>query len=117
MKRKKTIARSPGRGKTTAVRNYIKNLNSSLYKVTYTSLSTLTVSEFYKHLTNELGLTPVIIIDEANYINNAVLNDLKMLFNFEISPTPSLLSGFIFSYLRCFLMCRFLLHLIHTLDI
>lgn len=104
------ITGGPGRGKTTAVRNYIKNLNSSLYKVTYTSLSTLTVSEFYKHLANELGLTaahkkndnfrniqaeitrqalekritPVIIIDEANYINNAVLNDLKMLFNFEM---------------------------------
>lgn len=31
-----------------------------------------------------------------------------------IYPTPSLLSGFIFPYLRYFLMCRFLLHLIHT---
>ena len=28
--------------------------------------------------------TPVIIIDEANYISNAVLNDLKILFNFEM---------------------------------
>lgn len=28
--------------------------------------------------------TPVIIIDEANYINNAILNDLKILFNFEM---------------------------------
>ena len=32
----------------------------------------------------------------------------------RISPTPSLLSGFICSYLRYFLMCCFLLHLIHT---
>lgn len=32
----------------------------------------------------------------------------------RISPTSSKLSGFIFSYLRYFLMCRFLLHLIHT---
>lgn len=104
------ITGGPGRGKTTAVRKYIKNLNPSLYKITYTSLSTLTVSEFYRHLANELGLdvmskkndnfqniqseinrqsvekriTPVIIIDEANYINNAILNDLKMLFNFEM---------------------------------
>lgn len=45
-----------GRGKTTAVRNYVKHINQSLYKVTYTSLSTLTVSEFYKHLATELGL-------------------------------------------------------------
>ena len=104
------ITGGPGRGKTTAIRNYVKHINSSLYNVTYTSLSTLTVSEFYKHLSTELGLevmhkkhdnfrniqseinrlviekriTPVIIIDEANYINNAVLNDLKMLFNFEM---------------------------------
>ena len=28
--------------------------------------------------------TPVIIIDEANYISNAILNDLKLLFNFEM---------------------------------
>lgn len=104
------ITGGPGQGKTTAVRHYISGLNSSLYKVTYTSLSTLTVNEFYRHLAKELGLdvchrkndnyrniqaeitrqalekriTPVIIIDEANYINNAVLNDLKMLFNFEM---------------------------------
>lgn len=104
------ITGGPGRGKTTAIRNYIRNLNSSLYKVTYTSLSTLTVSEFYRHMACELGLevmhkkndnfrniqaeitrqavekriTPVIVIDEANYINNGILNDLKMLFNFEM---------------------------------
>ena len=104
------ITGDPGRGKTTAVRNFVKGLNTSLYKVVYTSLSTLTVSEFYKHMAIELGLgamhkkndnfrniqaeisrysiekriTPVIIIDEANYINNAVLNEFKMLFNFEM---------------------------------
>ena len=32
----------------------------------------------------------------------------------RISPTSSKLSSFIFSYLRCFLMYRFLLHLIHS---
>lgn len=104
------ITGGPGRGKTTAIRNWAKQLNSSLYKVVYTSLSTLTVSEFYKHLAacldlevahkktdnfkniqNEISrysvekrITPVIIIDEANYINNGILNDLKMLFNFDM---------------------------------
>src|SRR5574344_1871028 len=104
------ITGGPGRGKTTAVRNYVKSINSSLFKIVYTSLSTLTVAEFYKHLADEMGLevmhrkpdnfkniqneilrysiekriTPLIIIDEANYINNAVLNDLKMLFNFDM---------------------------------
>ncbi|QUH26171.1 AAA family ATPase [Serpentinicella alkaliphila] len=104
------ITGGPGRGKTTKQLEWVNGLNNSLYKVIYTSLSTLTVSEFYKHLSSELGLepmhkktdnfkniqaeinrysiekriTPVIIIDEANYINNAVLNDLKMLFNFDM---------------------------------
>lgn len=101
---------SPGRGKTTIVRNWSSNLNPSLYKVIYTSLSTVTVNDFYRNLATSLGAqaayrktenfhsiqneitrlaldkkkTPVIIIDEANYISNAVLNDLKILFNFEM---------------------------------
>ena len=99
-----------GKGKTTTVRNWAAGLNPSLYKVVYSSLSTLTVNDFYRRLASELGAqpafrktdnfkiiqaeicrlalekrqTPVIIIDEANYISNAVLNDLKMLFNFEM---------------------------------
>ena len=101
---------SAGRGKTTIIRNWALSLNPSLYKVIYTSLSTLTANDFYRHLAQELGAspafrkpdnfriiqeeiarlaiekrkTPVIIIDEANYINNAILNDLKILFNFEM---------------------------------
>ncbi len=104
------ITGSPGKGKTTIVRHWAKGLNPSLYKVIYSSLSTLTVVEFYKYLARQLGLeplfrksdnfriiqdeinrysiekriTPVIIIDEANYINNAILNDLKLLFNFDM---------------------------------
>lgn len=101
---------SAGRGKTTAVRSWAASLNPSLYKVVYSSLSTLTPNDFYRNLVKELGnepaykkpdnfriiqdeitrlaiekrKTPVIIIDEANYINNAILNDLKILFNFEM---------------------------------
>lgn len=101
---------APGRGKTTIVRNWAKELNPSLYKTVYTSLSTLTVNDFYRNLAVSLGAqaayrktenfhaiqeeinrlaldkkkTPVIIIDEANYISNAILNDLKILFNFEM---------------------------------
>ena len=98
-----------GRGKTTTIRNWAASLNPSLYKVIYSSLSTLTPNDFYRNLVRELGSepafkkpdnfriqeeitrlslekrkTPVIIIDEANYINNAILNDLKILFNFEM---------------------------------
>lgn len=111
-----------GVGKTTIVRQWANRLNPSLYKVVYSSLSTLTVQEFYRHLAEELGAcpayrkvenfkliqeeinrlalekkkTPVIIIDEANYINNAILNDLKILFNFEMDSRDRaivLLSG------------------------
>lgn len=89
------ITGDPGHGKTTIVRHWVKGLNISLYKVIYTCLSTLTVNEFYSHLASKLGLnithkksenfknikteisryslekriTPVIIIDEANYIS------------------------------------------------
>ncbi len=101
---------SPGRGKTTAIRTWATSLNPSLYKVIYSSLSTLTPNDFYRNLVKEFGCepafkkpdnfriiqeeitrlslekrkTPIIIIDEANYINNAILNDLKILFNFEM---------------------------------
>lgn len=101
---------SPGRGKTTAVRTWASNLNPSLFKVLYTNFSTLTVNDFYRDLAQKLGSTPlfrksdnfraiqseinrlavekrktpVIIIDEADHISSAVLNDLKILFNFEM---------------------------------
>ena len=118
---------SAGKGKTTAVRNWSSQLNTSLYRVIYSCLSTLTVQEFYRSLAQGLGVTPafrktdnfriiqgeitrlslekkktpVIIIDEANYVNNAILNDLKMLFNFEMDSrefeSKSFISfGFIF---------------------
>jgi len=100
----------PGRGKTTAIRHWTKGLSPDRYNVVYTSLSTLTLNEFYKHMAEEFGLearhrksdnykliqaeinryhmekriTPVFIIDEASHINNSILNDLKILFNFEM---------------------------------
>ncbi|OFV72401.1 ATP-binding protein [Acetobacterium wieringae] len=82
----------------------------SSFKVIYSSFSTLTPNDFYRYLATEFGAqpsyrkpdnfriiqeeisrltlekrkTPVIIIDEANHINSATLNDLKILFNFEM---------------------------------
>lgn len=101
---------NPGMGKTTAIRNWIDSFNSAAYKTVYISLSTITVIEFYRLLAEELGyesasrkytnfkiiqsainryvvekrITPVIILDEANYLSSATLNDLKILFNFEL---------------------------------
>lgn len=101
---------SPGLGKTTAIRNFANALNPAKYKVIYSSLSTLTVQEFYRSLVESFGanpafrksdnfkiiqenitrlsiekrITPVIILDEANHISNSILADLKLLFNFEM---------------------------------
>ena len=104
------ITGQPGMGKTTAIRNWARSLNPAAYKVVYISLSTLTVMEFYRMIAEELGyeprfrknenfrtiqnaidrfviekrMTPVFIFDEANYMKSATLNDLKILFNFEM---------------------------------
>ena len=103
------ITGNPGSGKTTSLRNYVKNLNKALYKVIYISMTTITDIEFYKTLISSFGyetkhrkcdnyalfqqiikdyvnkkITPVIIIDEANYMSRSMLNDLKMLFNFNM---------------------------------
>lgn len=101
---------SPGRGKTTAIRNWANALNPSLFKVSYSSLSSVTVMDFYRNLVTMLGgqpayrktdnfhiiqneisrmalekrKTPVFILDEANYLGSAALSDLKILFNFEM---------------------------------
>ena len=104
------ITGTAGKGKTTIVRDWAAGLNSSLYKVVYITLSTVTVNDFYRHLAEQLGLAPryrkadnfriiqaeitrfavekrivpVIILDEANYIKTDILNDLKIIFNFEM---------------------------------
>ena len=104
------VTSPPGRGKTTTIRHWAKELNTSRYQVVYTPLSTLTVLEFYKQLATLLRLEPanrksdnfkliqaeirrfaiekqitiVTVIDEASYISSGILNDLKMLFNFEM---------------------------------
>jgi general secretion pathway protein A len=101
---------SAGTGKTYALRHFSNSLNPSLYKVIYITLSTITISEFYRSLSYGLGIepafkkvdmfrniqaslislvndkriNPVIIIDEAQYLRTEVFNDLKMLFNFEM---------------------------------
>lgn len=42
------------------------------------------IQEEASRLCLEKKKTPVIIIDEANYVGGAILNDLKLLFNFEM---------------------------------
>ena len=112
----------PGRGKTTSARTWAGSLSPSLYKVCYTSLSTLTVMEFYRQTASLLGaeprfrksdlfddiqrevrryslekrVTPVIIIDEADKLTHKVLSDLQIMFNFDMDsrdPAIVLLVG------------------------
>jgi len=61
---------SAGRGKTTAVRNWASGLNTSLYKVVYSSLSTLTVNDFYRNLAAELGACSLRPLAVANAFFN-----------------------------------------------
>lgn len=112
------ITGEPGLGKSTTIRHWVKSLNSNLYKVIYIAHSTVSVHEFYKELCEKLGIeefyskrknlnniqaeikrlwiekriTPVIILDEANYLPSSVLNDLKIILNFDMdSKEPYIL--------------------------
>lgn len=99
-----------GVGKTYSLRCFKDSLNPGIFKVIYMPMSTLTVKEFYRSLSYELDIqpsfkkidmfndiqkriitlsrdkkiTPVIIIDEAQYLETKVINDLKIIFNFEM---------------------------------
>lgn len=90
-------------------------------------MSTTTILEFYKQIATALGVEPcyrksdnflsiqaeitrynleknmtvIIIIDEANYIQSGILNDLKMLFNFEMySKDRAIVILYWFTYLE-----------------
>lgn len=113
---------APGMGKSYTMHRFQKELNENLYSVKYICLSTVTVSEFYKQLCSRLAIptsggktemfknmqtyiyrlykdkkkTLIIIIDEAQYLKNSVLFDLKMLMNFvydSINCFTLILSG------------------------
>lgn len=99
-----------GMGKTFTLRCFASSLNPNLYKVVYIPLSTVTVMEFYRSLAYGMGLepktkkidlfksiqgcitllakdkriTPIVIVDEAQYLKTEVLNDIKLLLNFEM---------------------------------
>ena len=101
---------SSGFGKTYSIKYFIDSLNVGLYKPIYLTLSTITVLDFYKSLCIGLGvnamyrkidmfkqiqdtiktyvkdrkITPIIILDEAQYLRTDILNDLKMILNFDI---------------------------------
>ena len=69
---------APGRGKTTVVRNWADKLNPALYKVIYTSLSTVTVNDFYRNLASELGAQPSYRKTENFHIIQGEINRLAL---------------------------------------
>jgi len=100
---------SSGTGKTYLLRYFTESLNPNLFKVIYLPITTLTVMDFYRALALGLGIipafkkidlfkqiqetiitysskniTPTIILDEAQYLKNSILDDLKILFNFNM---------------------------------
>ncbi len=111
------ITGEPGLGKTTALRFWTSSLNKSLFKIIYVKHSTISICEFYRDLATEFGLepsfskrinfnniqaeinrlviekriTPIIIIDEANYLSSGILNDFKLLCNFDMDSKDRLI--------------------------
>jgi type II secretory pathway predicted ATPase ExeA len=112
----------PGSGKTAALRKFADGLGPALYRAYYLSLTTLTVNDFYSALVSLLGeprkfrkidmfhqiqeavsglyfelrVTPVIIIDEIHMASTAILDDVRMLFNFRmdsVDPFVLVLAG------------------------
>ncbi|MDT3324820.1 MAG: AAA family ATPase [Bacillota bacterium] len=112
----------PGTGKSTALRKFASAMNPGLYKTCYFTLSTVTVMDFYRGLLISLGeipsckkitmfgqiqeairslyyekrITPVIMLDEVQMLSNSILEDLRLLFSFNMdseNPYILILSG------------------------
>jgi len=99
-----------GSGKTTVCRKLTAALHAGLYRVFYVPLSTGNVMDMYKSIAWELGLPternratafrviraeitrltleakqrPVLIVDEGHHLRNDVLEDLRLLTNYEM---------------------------------
>ena len=100
-----------GMGKTFIMRCFVEKLNEDLYKVVYINGGISTIYDLFNLLARQLGVEingkyksdmleviqsaikkvvkedrkiPVIIFDEANKINSDILNELDVLFDFEM---------------------------------
>ena len=100
----------PGSGKTTLCRRLTDSLHPGLYRVIYVPLTTGNVMDMYKCVAWDLGLPtersrasafrairaevsrlllegkqqPMLIIDEAHHLRNDVIEDLRLLTNYEM---------------------------------
>lgn len=105
-----------GSGKTTLCRHLSASLHPGLHRLFYVPLSTGNVMDMYKAIAWQLGLPiernrasayraihtevcrlatecrihPVLVIDEAQHLRNDVLEDLRLLTNYEMDSQPRL---------------------------
>ncbi len=105
-----------GSGKTSAVRKAFASLHTGLYRVCYVPNSTGTAMDLYKTIAWELGLEternraslyrsirnevsrlcldariqPVLAVDEAHNLRNDVIDDLRVLTNYEMDSQDRL---------------------------
>jgi type II secretory pathway predicted ATPase ExeA len=99
----------PGYGKTFSIRCFAKSLSIQLYRIMYICMSTVSAMDFYRQLCLALNLEMsnkkssmfrsiqqcllashrerripyILVIDEAHHLNSDILQDLKMLMNFD----------------------------------
>jgi len=99
-----------GSGKTSVCRKVAASLHSGLYRVFYVPLTTGNVMDVYKSIAWEMGLSterslaalyrsireevsrlcleakirPILVIDEAQYLRNDILENLRLLTNYEM---------------------------------
>jgi len=99
-----------GSGKTCGARRVLAQLHSSLYRVFYVCLSTGNVLDLYKTISWEMGLSversraalyrqirsevtrlatearcrPILVVDEAHHLRPDVLEDLRLLTNYNM---------------------------------
>ncbi len=90
-----------GCGKTSICRRVTASLHPGLFRVFYVSLTTGSVLDTYQAIAWELGLAgeskqfPVLVIDEAHHLRNDVLEDLRLVTNFEMDSEHRLCLLFI----------------------
>jgi type II secretory pathway predicted ATPase ExeA len=107
----------PGVGKTTLVRSFAESLDTKFFKIAYTPLSTVSVTEFYRQLSFLLTgdiphrkdslfrtiqdtimemavnqkIIPIIILDDAHFLKNENFFELQLISNFNFdSLSPAL---------------------------
>src|SRR2546428_11369963 len=104
------ITGDSGSGKTCACRKVLMQLPPGLYRVIYVSLSTGNVMDLYKTISWEMGLPversraalyrqiktevsrlctdarvrPILVVDEAHHLRPDVLEDLRLLTNYQM---------------------------------